>query len=1025
MLTRVIELSIRHRAVVLVVLGFFVLLGARSLARLPFDAFPDTTPIQVTVNAVAPAYSPLEIERRITFALEQAIGSLPGLASVRSVSKFGFSQITAQFADGTDIYLARQLVTERLRGVELPPGVDAPTLGPIATGLGEVFQYLIRSEIRSPMELRTLHDWVVRPQLLAVPGVAEINTWGGYERQFHVVVDPATLVKYGLTLNDLERALTANNTAAGGGALEIAGESLIVQGDAFVTGIADLERIVVAAHGGVPVLIRDVARVEEGYEIRRGAVTHGGEGETVLGLGFMLMGENSRDVTRALSRALDEARRSLPRDVTLEPVYRRTDLVDHVLATVRTNLLEGALLVIAVLFVFLGNFRAGLIVASAIPLSMLFAFDMMLRAGIAGSLMSLGAIDFGLIVDSSVVMIENASRRLAEDRSGRPAEGIIRDAAVEVRKPTLFGELIIASVFFPILALEGVEGKLFRPMALTVIFALAGSMILSMTVMPALAAFVLKRRAETGDNIVVRGLKRAYAPLLDGALARPRMVVAVAGILVFAAAGFSTRLGAEFVPRLREMAIVVNTVRLAGVSLDESVRYGTQIERRLLESFPDEIEHIWTRTGTAEVATDPMGLEVSDVFLTLTPRDSWTRARTQDELVAAMSAAIDDMPGMRAIFTQPIEMRVNEMLAGIRADVGIKLFGDDFDLLREHAGIIRDVMRGIPGAADVSVEQITGAPILDIAIDREAAARHGVAAETIMDIVESLGTRRVGEVREGQMRFDIALRLSENVRTDAAAIGRIPVITAQGARIPLANVARIAVREVPSTIQRERSNRRIVVQANVRGRDLGSFVNELRAALTRQLDLPAGYFYRLEGQFEHLQSARRRLMIVIPVALILVATLLYFSYGRARDVLRIFTSVPFAAVGGVAALIIRDMPFTISAGVGFVALSGISVFGDMVLVSHIRQLISGGMPLAGAVREAALTRVRPVLMTALVAALGFVPMALNTGVGAEVQQPLATVVIGGIVTSTVATLLVLPVLYALTGGGEATGGDSA
>ncbi len=1016
MLGRIIDLSLRHRLIVLMAAGFIALVGLIAFRELPFDAFPDTTPVQVTVNTVAPALSPLEVERQITFAVEQAIGGLPHLQDVRSVSKFGFSQITVLFDDDIDIYLARQVVMERLQGVELPEGVAPPSLGPVSTGLGEIFQYLVRSESRSPMELRTIHDWTVRPRMFAVPGVAEINTWGGYEKQVHVVIDPDRMTKYHLTADDVTEALIRNNANAGGGTIENGGESLILQGIGSVGGIADLERIVVAAYDGVPVLIRDVGRVEEGHEIRRGAVTQGGQGEAVLGLGFMLMGENSRDVARSLQNRLADVQTSLPPDVRLEPVYRRTDLVDHVLETIRKNLLEGALLVVAVLFLFLGNLRAGLIVAAAIPLSMLFAFDMMLRFGVAGSLMSLGAIDFGLVVDSSVIMVENAVRKLSEDKTGRSVTEIVRDAAIEVRRPTLFGELIIAVVYLPILALEGVEGKLFRPMALTVIFALAGSMVLSLTVIPALTSFALRRRgAHDGDNTLVRGLKRLYEPALERAIRRPRTVLIAATILVLGASGLATRLGSEFVPRLREMAIVINTVRLAGVSLEESVRYGTRIERRLLEKFPDEIEQIWTRTGTAEVATDPMGLELSDVFITLKPRGDWTRARTQDELVKAMSAAIEGMPGMRTIFTQPIEMRVNEMIAGIRGDVGVKLFGDDFDVLKENATLIQNVIRGIPGAADVVVEQLTGLPVLQVEADREAIARHGIRAQEIMDLVESLGTRRVGEVREGQMRFDLAVRVDERYRTDAAAIGRIPVITAAGERIPLGNLARIGISEGPATINREWGKRRIVIQANVRDRDVGSFVNDLRRELRRQVALPTGYFTRIGGQFENLERARRRLAVVVPVALLLIATLLYFTYGRLRDVLRVFTGVPFAAVGGIFALWLRDMPFSISAGVGFVALSGVSVLGDMVLVSRVRQLLASGLAPLESIRLAALSRLRPVLMTACVAAIGFLPMALNTGVGAEIQSPLATVVIGGIISSTLATLLVLPVLYAVVG----------
>jgi cobalt-zinc-cadmium resistance protein CzcA len=686
------------------------------------------------------------------------------------------------------------------------------------------------------------------------------------------------------------------------------------------------------------------------------------------------------------------------------------------LHTVRTNLLEGAALVVAVLFVFLGNLRAGLIVASAIPLSMLFAFDGMLRLGIAGSLMSLGAIDFGLVVDSSVIMVENATRRLAEDGGRRSVLEIVRDASIEVRRPTLFGELIIAIVYLPILALEGIEGKLFRPMALTVILALAASMVLSMTLVPALASVALGRRAHAGETWLSRLAARAYRPLLVAALRRKALVMGLTALILAQAAFLATRLGSEFIPRLGEMSIVINTVRLAGVSLDESVRYGTHIERFLLEQFPDEIAHVWTRTGTAEVATDPMGMELSDIFLTLTPREQWRKARSQGELVREMSAALTGLPGMRAIFTQPIEMRMNEMIAGIRADVGIKLFGDEFDVLRERAEAIRRLVLATRGAVDVTIEQLTGAPVLQIAIDREAIARFGVPAQDVLEIVETLGNRKVGEIVDGQRRFDLALTLDERLAGDPAAIGRILLTTASGERLPLERLAEIRVIDGPSAVNREWAKRRITVQCNVRGRDMSSFVAEVREKIERQVELPAGYFVRFGGQFEHYERARARLFVVVPLALLLVFVLLYFSLGRARDAWLVFTGVPFAAVGGILALWLRGLPFTISAGVGFVALFGVAVLGQLVLASRIAQLLREGEPLERAILDAALTRLRPVLMTGLVASLGFLPMALNTGVGAEVQRPLATVLIGGVITSMLATLVVMPVLYARFGG---------
>jgi cobalt-zinc-cadmium resistance protein CzcA len=688
---------------------------------------------------------------------------------------------------------------------------------------------------------------------------------------------------------------------------------------------------------------------------------------------------------------------------------------------VKTNLLEGALLVVAVLFLFLGNVRAGLIVASAIPLSMLFAFDAMIRFGVAGTLMSLGAIDFGLVVDSSVILVENAERRLAEAKGDRAVVEIVRDAAVEVRKPTLFGELIIMIVYLPILALEGVEGKMFRPMALTVIFALVGSAIVSMTVMPVLASMTLRRsggRRAHREPRVVLWLKARYRPVLEWALDHVKVVLGVAAAVVLLGALLATRLGSEFIPRLNEGTVVINTVRLAEVSLSESLRYGDRIEKVLLSKFPDEVKRVWSRTGTAEVATDPMGLELTDVFVTLHPRDRWKRAATQDELAAEMKAELEDMPGMRMSFLQPIEMRVNEMIAGVRSDVGIKVFGDDLDVLKATAREIESMVRQVPGAADVTVEQVTGQPVLQIAVDRAAIGRYGIPARDVLDVVEAVGTRVTGQVREGERRFDLAVRLRDEYRDDPAKLAAIPVRTPSGDRVPLGRVTTIREVSGPTTIQREWAKRRLVVQANVRGRDLGGFVDEVRQRIGRDVELPPGYFVRFGGQFENLERAQRRLMVVVPLALVLIFALLYLTYRRVLDSVRIFAGVPFAMVGGVLALLARGLPFSISAAVGFIALSGVSVLGDMVLVSRVRQLLARGMPLGEAIREAALSRLRPVLMTAAVAALGFVPMALNTGVGAEVQRPLATVVIGGVISSTLLTLLVLPVLYAAFGSGR-------
>lgn len=1019
MLTKIIDLCLHHRLVVLIATVVAAAAGVAALLRLPFDAFPDTTPVQVAVDTNAPALGPLEVERQITVPVEQALAGLPGLTEVRSISKAGFSQVVAVFADTDDIWLARQVVAERLATVDVPGGVGRPTLGPVATGLGEVLQYLVTSRERDLAALRTLHELVIRPQLLEVPGVAEVNTWGGEERQLQVAVAPEALASLGLTLDDVIATLRRNNRSVGGGTIAMAGEAVAVQGSGLVRSREDAAAIVIAAVDGTPVRLDDVARVEPGHAIRQGAVTANGNGEVVLGLGFMLIGASGHAVTEGLVERLDEVRRSLPKDVEITPLYARTTLVDRVLLTVRDNLLEGALLVVCVLFVLLGNLRAGLIVASAIPLSLLFAFDAMARFGIAGTLMSLGAIDFGLVVDSSVIMVENAERRLSEDTTGRSVRDIVRDAAVEVRRPTLFGELIIAIVYLPILTLEGVEGKLFRPMALTVVFALLGSMILSLTLMPVLASLVL-RRGRPGrkpGTLLSRGLVRIYRPVLALALRWRITVLALAVAAVAWAASVAPRLGSEFVPRLREQAIVINTIRAAGTSLDESVRYGAGIERLLLEAFPDEIDHIWTRTGTAEVATDPMGTEVSDVFMTLAPEERWKAASTQGELERRMAAVVEGLPGMRAVFTQPVEMRINEMAAGLRADVGVKVFADDLEVLRVKAEEVQRLVQAIPGAADVSVEQLTGAAVLSIDVDREAAGRLGLSVDDVLGVVEALGQHVVGEVTDpaALARYDLVVRLDDDAVADPDRVRSLLVPGPDGLRVPLGEVAKVTLLEGPSTVQREWGKRRVVVQANVRGRDVGSFVAELEQTLTDRLVLPDGSWWRIGGQFRHLESAERRLMIVVPVALLLVFALLYVTYGRLRDTLRVFTGVPFAAVGGIAALWFRGIPFSVSAGVGFVALFGVAVLGDMVLVSRVRQLLAAGRAPLDAIREAAETRLRPVLMTGLVAALGFLPMALNTGLGAEVQRPLATVVVGGIATSTLATLLVLPVMYVALG----------
>lgn len=1013
-LNRVIDFSLRNR--LLVIIGVLVagVAGVFSLRHLDIDAFPDTTPVQVQVNTIVPALGPEEVERQITFPIEQAISGLPGLEQLRSISKFGLSQVVVIFEDGTDIYFARQLINERLATVEMPQGIERPKMGPVATGLGEVFHYIVTGQGTEITELRTIHDWVIKPPMRTVPGTAEINSWGGYEKQYQVRIDPDRLIRHGLTFEEVVAAIQRNNLNVGGGSISHETGMLLVQGLGRTTNIEQLRQIVITAKGGVPIRVADVAEIVIGHEIRLGAVTANGQGEVVLGLGFMLMGENSHEVTWAMKDKLKSIEANLPPNVQIEPVYDRTELVQTVIDTVQQNLFEGGLLVIAVLFAFMGNVRAALIVAMAIPLSMLFAFSGMLRFGIAASLLSLGAIDFGMIVDSSVVMVENCVRQLGlQANSHKTRLEIIRDAAVEVRKPTLFGELIIMIVFLPILTLEGIEGKLFRPMALTVIFALVGSMVMSITLMPVLASFLLPKRVEERQPLLMRVAHAIHNPILRFAMHHRLAVLGFAAVVLITAFGMiAPNLGSEFIPRLSEQALAVGIIRAPGTDLQESIRSNTQMERAILAEFPDEVKHVWSRIGTAEIATDPMGVELTDLFITLTPRSQWKRVATQTELTELLEKLLREFPGTRLGFSQPIEMRINEMVSGVRADLGVKLFGDDYEVLIPKADEIEFILRSIDGAADVNVEPVAGQPVLQIKVDQDQAARYGVSARTVLDLVEAIGSKPLGEVIEGELRFPLVVRLPERFRASPQAIGEMLITTAAGERIPLSRLASVEVTSGPSTITREWSQRRITITANVRGRDLGSFVAEAQQKIAAQVSLPSAR-YRVEygGQFEHLQRAQARLMIVVPMTLGLIFFLLYMTYHNLVDALRVFTGIPFAWVGGIFALWLRDIPFSVPAAIGFIAMSGLAVLDDMILVTYIRQLRTKGLSLDDAVTKAAVTRLRPVLMTSLVAGLGFLPMALNTGVGAEVQRPLATVVIGGVIAGTFMTLLVLRVLY--------------
>lgn len=1031
MLNWIIDHSLRHRFLVILGAIAFAVLGGISLRYLDIDAFPDTTPAQVQINTNTPSLGPEEVEQQITFPIEQALSGMPRLEELRSVSKFGLSQVVATFKDGTDIYFARQVINERLGTVELPAGIERPKMGPVATGLGEVFHYIVSSKgydltklseperIKRLTELRTVHDWVIKPKLRTVRGTAEINSWGGYEKQYQIRIDPDRLIKHELTFAEVVEAIEKSNQNIGGGNIRQNSQMLLVHGIGRTVNEEQLRNIVVTARDGVPIRIRDVADVEIGQEIRRGAVTADGKGEAVLGLGFMLMGENSHEVTNALKDKLEDIRDALPAGVDIQTVYDRTELVNFVIDTVRKNLFEGGLLVIAVLFLFLGNLRAAAIVALAIPLSMLFAFSGMLQFGIAASLLSLGAIDFGMVVDSSVVMVENCVRHIAHgDLRERSKIDVVREAALEVRKPTMFGELIIMIVYLPILTLEGVEGKLFRPMALTVIFALAGSMLLSLTLMPVLASLLLPRRIEEREPLLMRLVKRIYAPILQLTM---RFRVATLGItlavLAIVFGGIAPYLGSEFVPRLSEGAITISVVRLAGTDLEESIRANTRLEKAVLAAFPDEVGHVWSRIGTAEIATDPMGVELTDLFITLKPCDQWKKASTQPELTEKIEEELRNLPGQRISFSQPIEMRINEMISGVRSDVAVKLFGDDFKILVEKAGEIERVLKSIDGNADVNVEQVTGQPVLAIRINQEEVARYGVQVKAVLDLVQAIGSKRLGEIVEGQLHFPLVVRLPEKLRASPQAIGEILLPTPAGERIPLSRLATIEIVEGPSTITREWGQRRITITANIRGRDMGSFVAEAQEKIKEKVQLPPGrYHVQWGGQFENYERARNRLMLVIPVCIVLIFTLLYFTYHNLVDALRVFTGVPLGWVGGVVALWLRDMPFSISAAVGFIALSGVAVLDDMILVSYIHLLRSRGRSVDQAVEEAAMTRLRPVLMTTLVACLGFVPMALSTGMGAEVQRPLATVVIGGVISAMVMSLFVLRVLYLLFDG---------
>ena len=1027
MLHRLIEAALQNRLLVLLLFAVIGGVGVWRLTDLPIDAFPDTSPTQVQVNATASALNAEEIEQQITLPIELAISGLPGLDNVRSISKFGLSQVVATFDETTSVYDARQFIMERVNGVQLPEGINRPEMGPISTGLGEVLHYIVRStDPNRPLtEVRTLHDWVIKPELLKVAGVAEVNSWGGFEKQFHVIVSPESLIEYGLTLADVRNALERNNENVGGGQIERAGETLLVHGLGRVSSVEEIENIVVAAYEGTPVHVHDLGEVRVDHEIRRGAVTFQGHGEALLGLGFMLLGENSQDVTKALRERLERAASALPDDIVVDVVYDRTDLISEVIGTVNHNLVLGAVFVIIVLFLLLGNIRAGLLVAVTIPIAMLFAVLGMFELSIAASLLSLGAIDFGILVDGSVVMTEANLRRLREEqeRHGRKLTRserltcIIRSSQ-EVVRPIAFGMGIILIVFFPVLTLQGVEGKMFKPMAWTFILAMVGALLIAVFLSPVLSYYVLPRDARPERKGISYFLTALYGIVLGGALRLRWLVLAATVVALSATAGLATRLGGEFTPRLSEGAVVANVIRLAGVSIDTSVRYNTRMEQLLIDAFPDEIHYVWSRIGSAEVATDPMGTELTDVFVTLHPREDWTRVSTQAELVAAMEEVLGDLPGINIAYSQPIELRMNELISGMRSEVGIKIYGDEFDELVRISDAIQRVLLDIEGAADISVDQLTGQPTMQVRVNQQRIARYGIPAGDVLDFVEAVGGTDVGTIYEGQRTFPLVLRLPDTYRNEPEKLAKAVIPTQLGPQLELRQLADVVETNSPSTINREWGRRLIRVQTNVRDRDVASFVDEAQRRIAEEVDLPEGYLIEWGGQFQNLERARLRLAIIVPLTLLLVFVLLYLSLGSFRDVLIIYTGVPFAAIGGIVSLWLRGIPFSVSAAVGFIALSGIAVLNGQVLVAAIRSFLDEGKALGDAILEAGKQRLRPVLATAITDAAGFIPMAMSTGVGAEVQRPLATVVVGGILSATLLTLFVLPILYLVTGAGN-------
>ena len=1026
MIDSILRLAIERRLLILCFIFLIVGVGVWSYQKLPIDAVPDITNVQVQINTAAPGYSPLESEQRITYPVETALAGLPELSYTRSLSRYGLSQVTVVFEEGTDIYFARNLINARLGAIKsvLPPGLE-PDMGPISTGLGEIFMYTVQANPDARMAngepytataLREIQDWIIKPQLAQVKGVVEVNSIGGYNKQYHVMPDPTKLLLYKVSVEEVVQALQANYDNRGAGYIERNGQQLLVRSPGQLATLDDIGNVIVAEHDSVPIKIKDVAEIAIGKELRTGAATRDGA-ETVLGTAMMLIGENSRTVAQDVAAKLNDIQASLPEGVIAEAVYDRTALVDKAIATVSKNLMEGALLVVVVLFLLLGNFRAALITAAVIPLAMLMTIAGMVKTGVSANLMSLGALDFGLIVDGAVIIVENCVRRLAEaqhkdgQQELRQRLNTVFDATSEVIRPSLFGVAIITIVYIPIFSLTGVEGKMFHPMAATVVMALLSAMVLSLTVVPAAVAVFMNGKISEKESIVISKAKSAYKPLLKLALKFRWAVVGFATVFVAFCLWLASTLGSEFIPQLNEGDIALHAMRIPGTGLEQAVEMQEILEQRI-KAFP-EVDKVFARIGTAEVATDPMPPNVADNFVTLKPHSEWPDpSKTKAELVEEMERALEELPGNNYEFTQPIQMRFNELISGVRADLGIKIFGDDLDQLVLTANDVLKVVNSIEGAADVRVEQVTGLPTLSVIPNRTALGRYGLNVAELQDWVSAaIGGESAGVIYEGDRRFELVVRLPETTRRDIDRLKFLPVPLPNGDYVPLEEVATLDISPAPAQISRENGKRRIVVTANVRGRDLGSFVNEVQASIREKADIPPGYWLDYGGTFEQLESASQRLSIVVPLTLLVILGILVMAFASVKDALIIFSGVPLALTGGVLSLYLRDMPLSISAGIGFIALSGVAVLNGLVMLAFIRQLWHETGDLTNSIIDGAMIRLRPVLMTALVASLGFVPMALNTGTGAEVQRPLATVVIGGIISSTILTLLVLPVLY--------------